>query len=115
MGPVFRRVTTLPIGGTARPLQDESWIYRVLGFNALVRINLTAVDPDVVATFSAGSDIQLGPDDPVTSGATSGQFDQNVENFDEFLGAQGDELNLVLRNTGAVATDVNVQIRLEPI
>lgn len=115
MGPVFRRTVNIAAGAASRPLQDESWIYRVLPFNALVRMNLESNVADLVATFSSGSDIQLGPDDPVQSGGTIGVFDKDLANFDEFLGALGDELNLVIRNTGGVANDVNIQIRLEPI
>lgn len=115
MGPVFRRVINLAASGTARPLQDESWIYRVLAFDAVVRTTLEATTDDVVATFSSGSDIQLGPDDAVQGGATIGVFNNDVNFADEFLGAAGDELNLVLRETGALTADVNVLIRLEPI
>ena len=69
LGPVFRNTQTLGALSTVRPLQDNAWIYRVLPFAAIVFMSLEADATGVVYTFSAGSDIQAGPDEPVQSGA----------------------------------------------
>lgn len=115
-GPVFRKTATLAANATVRPLQDDAWIYRVLPFNAQVLIALTADATGAVYTFSAGSDIQAGPDQPIQSGATAGVFETDINKFDAFLGAAGDELALTIRETAGVATtDYNLVVRLQPI
>ncbi len=116
IGPVFRNTQTLGALATVRPLQDNAWIYRVLPFAAMVYISLEADATGVVYTFSAGSDIQAGPDEPVQSGATAGVFQNDIDNFDTYLGSGGDELQLVIRETANVATtDINLVVRLQPL
>ena len=116
LGPVFRNTQQLGANATVRPLQDNAWIYRVLPFAAIVWMALEADAAGIVYTFSAGSDIQAGPDEPVTSGATAGVFQQDNNLFDQYLGSIGDELQLVIRETASVATtDINLVIRLQPV
>lgn len=116
LGPVFRNTQTLGALATVRPLQDQAWIYRVLPFAAIVWLALEADATGVVYTFSAGSDIQAGPDEPVQSGAVAGVFQNDINFFDQYLGSPGDELQLVIRETANVATtDINLVVRLEPI
>ncbi len=115
LGPVFRNTQQLAALATGRPLQDNAWIYRVLPFMAIVWFALEADATGIVYTFSAGSDIQAGPDAPVQSGATAGVFQQDNNMFDQYLGGPGDELALQIRETANVATtDINLVIRLEP-
>lgn len=115
LGPVFRNTQTLGANATVRPLQDNAWIYRVLPFMAIVWMSLEADATGIVYTFSAGSDIQAGPDEPVQSGAVAGVFQQDNNLFDQYLGGPGDELQLVIRETAGVATtDINLVIRLQP-
>lgn len=115
-GPVFRNTQTLAANATVRPLQDNAWIYRVLPFAALIMLSLEADATGIVYTFSAGSDIQAGPDEPVQSGATAGVFQNDINFFDQYLGAAGDELQLVIRETAGVATtDINLVVRLQPL
>lgn len=115
LGPVFRFTTTLGALATIRPFQDQSWIYRVLPFAAVIWLSLEADATGVVATFQAGSDAQLGPDSPVQSGATAGVFQNDDNFFDRYLGAAGDEIMLTIRETANVATtDVNIVARLQP-
>lgn len=116
LGPVFRFTTTLGALATIRPLQDQAWIYRVLPFAAVVWLSIEADATGAVFTFSAGSDIQAGPDQPIQSGATAGVFQQDNNMFDQYLGSGGDELQVVIRETANVATtDVNLVIRLQPV
>jgi len=115
LGPVFRNTQTLAALATVRPLQDNAWIYRVLPFMAVVWFSLEADATGIVYTFSAGSDIQAGPDEPVQSGAVAGVFQNDNNFFDQYLGGPGDELQLVIRETANVATtDINLVVRLEP-
>ena len=101
---------------TVRPLQDQSWIYRVLPFAALIWFSLEADATGLVYTFQAGSDVQAGPDSPVNSGATAGVFQDDNNKFDQYLGDGGDELQVTIRETANVATtDFNLLIRLQPI
>jgi len=115
LGPTFRDTQTLGALSTVRPLQDNAWIYRVLPFAAVVWLSIEADATGVVFTFSAGSDIQAGPDQPVQSGAVAGVFQNDVNMFDQYLGSPGDELSLTIRETANVATtDINVVLRLQP-
>jgi len=116
LGPVFYNTQTLGALATVRPLQDNAWIYRVLPFSADVWFSLEADAVGIVYTFSAGSDIQAGPDSPVQSGATAGVFQKDNNFFDVYAGSMGDELSLQIRETANVATtDINLVVRLEPV
>jgi len=88
LGPIFRNTQTLGALATVRPLQDNAWIYRVLPFMAIVWFALEADAVGVVYTFSAGSDIQAGPDAPVTAGATAGVFQNDNNFFDQYPGSR---------------------------
>ena len=115
LGPIFRNTQTLASLATVRPLQDNAWIYRVLPFMAVVWFSLEADAVGIVYTFSAGSDLQAGPDAPVQAGATPGVFQNDNNMFDQYLGGPGDELALTIRETANVnTTDINLVIRLQP-
>ncbi len=115
LGPVFRNTQTLGALATVRPLQDNAWIYRVLPFMAIVWFSLIADGIGSVYTFSAGSDLQAGPDAPIQSGGTAGVFQDDNNFFDQYLGGPGDELALTIRETANVATtDIMLVVRLEP-
>lgn len=116
LGPVFYNTQLLGALATVRPLQDNAWIYRVLPFAAIIWFSLESDDTGQVYTFSAGSDIQAGPDAPVQSGATAGVFQKDNNLFDQYLGGSGDELSLQIRETANVATsNINLVVRLEPL
>jgi len=115
LGPTFRDTQTLGALATVRPLQDNAWIYRVVPFMAVVYLSLEADATGIVFTFSAGSDIQAGPDQAVQSGAAAGVFQNDINMFDQYLASPGDELALTIRETANVATtDVNLVLRLQP-
>ncbi len=115
LGPVFRDTQTLGALATVRPLQDNAWIYRILPFTAVVWFSLEADAVGIVYTFSAGSDIQAGPDSPVQSGAVAGVFQNDNDMFDQYFGGPGDELALTIRETANIATtDINLVVRLQP-
>jgi len=116
LGPTFRNTQTLGANATVRPLQDNAWIYRVLPFAAVVWFSLISDQTDVVFTFSAGSDIQAGPDQPVQSGGVAGVFQDDNNLYDQYLGNAGDELALTIRETAGSATaDIMLVIRLAPM
>lgn len=116
LGPVFRDTQLMGNLATVRPLQDNAWIYRVLPFAATVWFALEATAVGIVYTFSAGSDIQAGPDSPVQSGATAGVFQNDNNFFDQYLGGPGDELSLTIRETANLGTiSINLVVRLEPV
>jgi len=116
LGPIFRNTQLLGALATVRPLQDLAWIYRVLPFAAIIWFSLESDAIAQVYTFSAGSDIQAGPDSPVQSGAVAGVFQQDNNLFDQYLGGPGDELSLQIRETANVATsNINLVVRLEPV
>lgn len=115
IGPVFRFTQTMAANATVRPLQDNAWIYRRLPFTAIIWLSLVADAVGLVFTFSAGSDIQAGPDQPVQAGATAGVFQDDLNLFDQYLGSVGDDLALTIRETAGVATtDYMLVIRLQP-
>jgi hypothetical protein len=114
MGPTFRANKSIAAGAIWRPLQETGWNYRVLPFNAAIGVSARAGGNagDVVMTLAAGSDVQAGPDQPVVIGTA---FEENVNMFDTYLGARGDEINLSFRNTSAGALTAFCTLRLEPI
>ncbi len=116
LGPTFRDTQTMGALATVRPLQDQSWIYRVLPFMATIWLSLEAEVVGLVFTLTAGSDVQAGPDQPVQAGATAGVFQNDNNLFDQYLGGQGDEIQITIRETTNVATiDFNLVVRLQPV
>lgn len=116
MGPVFRHTQLMAANGTIRPFQDRAWIYRVAPFACRVHIGLIADAIGLTYMFSAGSDVQAGPDAPIAAGGTVGVFQDDVTKMDTYLAGPGDELQLVIKETAAAATtDVMITCRLEPL
>lgn len=116
MGPTFRYTTTLAANGVVRPFQDDAWIYRRAPFACRVFVGLVADGVGAKFMFSAGSDVQAGPDQPVAAGGTVGVFMDDITKMDEYLASAGDELQLVIRETAGVATtDVMLAVRLQPL
>lgn len=116
LGPTFRFTQAMVANGTLRPLQDQAWIYRVLPFNAMIYLSVeTSGANEAVMTFSAGSDVQAGPDQPIQGGATAGIFQQDINMYDTYLGSAGDELQLVIREVAGGTDTVNIVLRLQPV
>ena len=114
LGPTFRRTTALAANATADPLFDGDWQFRRLPFNAMIQVIDNCTTVDVVRQVVVGSD-QQGQEAPCTGGGTAGVFDNNKDNADVFLGAAGDQIRVIYRETAGAAATVNTVVRLQPI
>lgn len=112
--PNFYNTTTMTANGTATPLQDETWQYRVLPWPARVLIATICTDANVVQQITLGSDVQL-QEGPVPAGGTIGQFPNEIAQFMEFRGDGGDEIIVKFRETAAGTPSVMTSIRVEPL
>ncbi len=115
-GPVFRDTRTLAANVSIDPVDARGWIYRRLPWPAQVSYALDADAVGVVITITVGSDMQVGPEDPVPAGGAAGVFPNQDEDFSNLLGAAGDLLTFLVRETAGVATtDINLVIKLNPL
>ena len=116
MGPTLRRVTAMTANGTADPIQDADWIYRRLPFNASIAIadDTTGASGTVLRQVTIGSDVQ-GQEAPVSAGGTAGVFPNQEADFDGYVGAIGDQIRVVYRETAGATPSVNTVIKLTPI
>lgn len=118
MGPSFRRTTVMVASSAADPINDSpAWIYSRLPFAAAISFAIvnTGAASGVLMTFVIGSDTQLGPEFPVPVGGTAGVFPNQDGDFMQFLGAAGDKLTLLLRETAAATPSVMTVINLQPL
>ncbi len=117
MGPVFYDTRALVASAAIDVVDAAAWIYRRLPWPAQLSF---AADADsaagiVVMTLIIGSDTQLGPEFPVTVGGTAGVFPNQAESFIQLLGAAGDLIKVLYRNTTAGTPTVNTVIKLTPL
>lgn len=116
MGPVFRDTRTLAANASVDPVADRGWIYRRLPWPAQISYALDADAAGAVVTVTIGSDMQVGPEDPIPAGGTAGVFPNQEEDFTTLVGAGGDLLKFLIRETAGVATtDVQLVIKLTPL
>lgn len=116
MGPVFRDTRLLGANATVDPVSDRDWIYRRLPWPAQLAVAYDADATGVEIAFVLGSDVQIGPQDPVPAGGTAGQFPNRDQDFQILLGAQGDLVKALFTETAGVATtNINLVIRLTPL
>ncbi len=116
MGPVFFDTRLLLPNASVDIIDASAWLYRRLPWPAEVALAIIADGVGSVVTFILGSDTQLGPEFPVGAGGTAGVFPDQLESFSTFLGAEGDLITLLVRETiGAATTDVNTVIKLTPL
>jgi len=110
---IRKRLTNIAANATVNPLSGDQYEY--LPFNARVEFAVVANAITLDVTIYSGSDVlqQGGPPslyaDPIT-----------VHASDDFLvddvAAAGERLNVVLRETGGVATtDAEIAVRITPI
>jgi hypothetical protein len=110
--PTIRVTTTnLPANSTAFPLQGNQYEY--LPFNARVEFAIVASAATVDVTVYSGSDV-LQQGGPPTTKATPPLYP------DDFLlddvAMAGERLNVVLRETGGVATtDIETVVKITPL
>lgn len=115
VGPVFRDTRTLAANASVDVVNARAWLYRRLPWPAFISYAVNADATAIVLTFTIGSDVQVGPEDPITAGGTAGVFPNQEEDFSTLVGAAGDLLSFLVRETAGVATtDVQTVIKLTP-
>lgn len=110
--PTMRVVTTnLPANSLAYPLSGQQFEY--LPFNALCQFAIVANAATVDVTVYSGSDL-LQQGGPPTNKTTPVVFPDDF--LLEDVAMAGERLNVVLRETGAVATtDIETVVRITPL
>lgn len=112
--PIFRDTVAMTANGTATPLQDDTWNYRVLPWPARIGFASICTDANVLQQVTVGSDVQL-QESPVPAGGTAGQFPTEVAQFQEFFGDPGDEIVVKYRETAGGTPSVMTVIMVEPL
>lgn len=116
MGPVFFDTRLLVANQSIDIIDAAAWLYRRLPWPAEVAFAQDADGLGAVITLILGSDTQLGPEFPIPAGGAAGVFPNQLESFSVFLGAEGDLLTVLVRETAGVGTtDVNTVIKLTPL
>jgi len=119
MGPVFYDTQSIA-GGAAvdvvnSPASGSPWIYRRLPWPAALDMAFDVTSTAVVVTCTIGSDMQIGPENPVQSGGVAGVFPTELAQFQQLVGGAGDLISLLFRNTNPGAITVNTVIKLQPV
>ena len=115
MGPVFRDTRTLVASASIDIINARSWIYRRLPWPAQIAYAVNSTLVGTVLTFTIGSDVQVGPEDPVPAGGTVGVFPNQEEDFSVLVGAANDLLTFLIRETAASAPALQTVIKLTPL
>lgn len=115
MGPTFRKSAAFTANQTVRPLSDQAWTYRRLPFNAYVAVAVNCTDANATMQLTIGSDEQVPSGTPVPAGGTAGQFPNQEADFDMFVGAAGDEINLSLTETAGGSPTYNLVVMIQPM
>ncbi len=115
MGPVFYDSRSIAAGAAVDVINASAWIYRRLPWPAALNLAYDTTAVDVVLTATIGSDMQIGPEFPVPAGGTAGVFPTELAQFQELVGAAGDLIQLLFRNTTAGALVVNTVLKLTPL
>lgn len=116
MGPVFFDTRTLAASSSVDIVDSAAWLYRRLPWPAQIAFAQDADAVGAVITLILGSDTQLGPEFPISAGGAAGVFPNQLESFSTFIGAEGDLITVLVRETVASAvTDVNTVIKLTPL
>jgi len=117
MGPVFYDSRALVASASIDVVNASAWIYRRLPWPAQLSYSAdtTGAAATVLLTLIIGSDTQLGPEFPLTVGGTAGVFPNQAESFIQLLGAEGDLIKVLYRETAAATPTVNTVIKLTPL
>lgn len=117
MGPVFYDSRALVASASIDVVDASAWIYRRLPWPAMIQYSAdhTGAAGTVLLSLVIGSDMQLGPEMPLAAGATAGVFPNQAQSFIELLGAAGDLIKVLYRETAAATPTVNTVIKLTPI
>ncbi len=117
MGPVFYDSRALAASASIDVVDAAAWIYRRLPWPAQLAFaaDHTGVAGSVLLTIIIGSDTQLGPEFPLSAGGTAGVFPNQAESFIQLLGAAGDLIKVLYRETAAATPTVNTVLKLTPL
>ncbi len=117
MGPVLFDSRALVASVSIDVIDASAWIYRRLPWPAQIAFaaDHTGAAATVLMTVVIGSDVQLGPEFPLSAGGTAGVFPNQAESFLQLLGAAGDLLKITYRETAAATPTVNTVIKLTPL
>ncbi len=117
MGPVFYDSRALVASASIDVVNAAAWIYRRLPWPAQISFaaDSTGAAATVLLTLIIGSDTQLGPEMPLTAGGTAGVFPNQAESFIQLLGAAGDLIKVLYRETAAATPTVNTVLKLTPL
>lgn len=115
MGPVFYNSQSIAAGAAVDVVNSAAWIYRRLPWPAALALAYDTTATGVVVTVTIGSDMQIGPEFPVDAGGTAGVFPTELANFQELVGAAGDLISILYRNTTAGALTVNTVLKTSPM
>jgi len=117
MGPVFYDSRVLVASASIDVVDAAAWIYRRLPWPAEIAYSAdsTGAAATVLLTLIIGSDTQLGPEFPLTVGGVAGVFPNQAESFIQLLGAAGDLIKVLYRETAAATPTVNTVIKLTPL
>lgn len=117
MGPVFFDSRALVASASIDVVDAAAWIYRRLPWPAQLSLaaDSTGAAGTVLMSVVIGSDMQIGPEFPVAAGGTAGVFPNQAESFIELLGAEGDLVKVLYRETAAATPTVNTVIKTAPL
>jgi len=117
MGPVFYDSRALVASASIDVVDAAAWIYRRLPWPAEMSFagDTTGAAATVLLTIIIGSDTQLGPEFPLAVGGTAGVFPNQAESFISLLGAAGDLIKILYRETAAATPTVNTVLKLTPL
>jgi len=117
MGPVFYDSRALVASVSIDVVDAAAWIYRRLPWPAQLSFaaDTTGAASSVLMTIVIGSDMQIGPEVPLAVGGTAGVFPNQAESFIELMGAAGDLIKILYRETAAATPTVNTVLKLFPL
>lgn len=117
MGPVFYDSRALVASASIDVVDAAAWIYRRLPWPAEIAFaaDTTGAAGTVLLSIVIGSDMQIGPENQLTVGGTAGVFPNQAESFIMLMGAAGDLIKVLYRETAAATPTVNTVIKLTPL
>ena len=117
MGPVFYDSRALVASTSIDVVDAAAWIYRRLPWPAQIGFaaDNSGAAGGVLLTLIIGSDTQLGPEFALAVGGTAGVYPNQAESFIQLLGAAGDLIKVLYRETAAATPTVNTVIKLTPL
>jgi len=117
MGPVFYDSRALVASASIDVVDAAAWVYRRLPWPAQISFaaDTTGAAGTVLLSIVIGSDMQIGPEFPLAVGGTAGVFPNQAESFIYLMGAAGDLIKVLYRETAGATPTVNTVLKLTPL